>query len=240
MSRALVIIPTYNEIENIEKMLNTVMALPGGYEVLIVDDGSPDGTADVVRRSMQAHGGRIHLEERTGKLGLGTAYIHGFKWALAREYAYVFEMDCDFSHNPEDLPRLLEACESGADVSIGSRYVQGVNVVNWPMSRVLLSYFASVYVRFITGMPIQDATAGFKCYKRETLAAIDFSKIHFVGYAFQIEMKFTAWRKGQVVQEVAVIFTDRTEGTSKMSSGIIKEAIFGVIKLKIWSWFTKP
>ena len=240
MSRALVIIPTYNEIENIEKMLNTVMALPGGYEVLIVDDGSPDGTADVVRRSMQAHGGRIHLEERTGKLGLGTAYIHGFKWALAREYAYVFEMDCDFSHSPEDLPRLLEACESGADVSIGSRYVQGVNVVNWPMSRVLLSYFASVYVRFITGMPIQDATAGFKCYKRETLAAIDFSKIHFVGYAFQIEMKFTAWRKGLVVQEVAVIFTDRTEGTSKMSSGIIKEAIFGVIKLKIWSWFTKP
>jgi dolichol-phosphate mannosyltransferase len=240
MSRALVIIPTYNEIENIEKMLNTVMALPGGYEVLIVDDGSPDGTADVVRRLMQAHGGRIHLEERTGKLGLGTAYIHGFKWALARDYAYIFEMDCDFSHNPEDLPRLLEACESGADVSIGSRYVQGVNVVNWPMSRVLLSYFASVYVRFITGMPIQDATAGFKCYKRETLAAIDFSKIHFVGYAFQIEMKFTAWRKGLVVQEVPVIFTDRTEGTSKMSSGIIKEAIFGVIKLKIWSWFTKP
>ena len=240
MSRALVIIPTYNEIENIEKMLNTAMALPGGYEVLIVDDGSPDGTADVVQRLMQSHGGRIHLEERTGKLGLGTAYIHGFKWALARNYPYVFEMDCDFSHNPEDLPRLLEACESGADVSIGSRYVQGVNVVNWPMSRVLLSYFASVYVRFITGMPIQDATAGFKCYKRDTLAAIDFSKIHFVGYAFQIEMKFTAWRKGLVVQEVPVIFTDRTEGTSKMSSGIIKEAIFGVIKLKIWSLFTKP
>lgn len=240
MSRALVIIPTYNEIENIEKMLNTVMALPGGYEVLIVDDGSPDGTADVVRKLMDVHGGRIHLEERTGKLGLGTAYIHGFKWALAREYAHIFEMDCDFSHNPEDLPRLLEACENGADVSIGSRYVQGVNVVNWPMSRVLLSYFASVYVRFITGMPIQDATAGFKCYTRETLAAIDFSKIHFVGYAFQIEMKFTAWRKGLVVKEVPVIFTDRTEGTSKMSSGIIKEAIFGVIKLKIWSWFTKP
>ncbi|MDP4616646.1 MAG: polyprenol monophosphomannose synthase [Schleiferiaceae bacterium] len=240
MSRALVIIPTYNEIENIEKMLNTVMALPGGYEVLIVDDGSPDGTADVVRKLMDVHGGRIHLEERTGKLGLGTAYIHGFKWALAREYAHVFEMDCDFSHNPEDLPRLLEACENGADVSIGSRYVQGVNVVNWPMSRVLLSYFASVYVRFITGMPIQDATAGFKCYTRETLAAVDFSKIHFVGYAFQIEMKFTAWRKGLVVKEVPVIFTDRTEGTSKMSSGIIKEAIFGVMKLKIWSWFTKP
>jgi dolichol-phosphate mannosyltransferase len=240
MSRALVIIPTYNEIENIEKMLNTVMALPGGYEVLIVDDGSPDGTADVVRKLMDVHGGRIHLEERTGKLGLGTAYIHGFKWALAREYSHVFEMDCDFSHNPEDLPRLLEACTEGADVSIGSRYVQGVNVVNWPMSRVLLSYFASVYVRFVTGMPIQDATAGFKCYKRETLAGIDFSKIHFVGYAFQIEMKFIAWRKGLTLKEVPVIFTDRTEGTSKMSSGIIKEAIFGVMKLKIWSWFTKP
>lgn len=240
MLRALVIIPTFNEIENIEKMLNTVMALPGGFEVLVVDDGSPDGTAVAVRRLMEVHGGRIHLEERTGKLGLGTAYIHGFKWALAREYSHVFEMDCDFSHNPEDLPRLLEACTEGADVSIGSRYVQGVNVVNWPMSRVLLSYFASVYVRFVTGMPIQDATAGFKCYKRETLAGIDFSKIHFVGYAFQIEMKFIAWRKGLILKEVPVIFTDRTEGTSKMSSGIIKEAIFGVMKLKIWSWFTKP
>ena len=240
MLRALVIIPTFNEIENIEKMLNTVMALPGGFEVLVVDDGSPDGTAAAGRRLMEVHGGRIHLEERTGKLGLGTAYIHGFKWALAREYSHVFEMDCDFSHNPEDLPRLLEACTEGADVSIGSRYVQGVNVVNWPMSRVLLSYFASVYVRFVTGMPIQDATAGFKCYKRETLAGIDFSKIHFVGYAFQIEMKFIAWRKGLTLKEVPVIFTDRTEGTSKMSSGIIKEAIFGVMKLKIWSWFTKP
>ena len=240
MLRALVIIPTFNEIENIEKMLNTVMALPGGFEVLVVDDGSPDVTAAAVRRLMEVHGGRIHLEERTGKLGLGTAYIHGFKWALAREYSHVFEMDCDFSHNPEDLPRLLEACTEGADVSIGSRYVQGVNVVNWPMSRVLLSYFASVYVRFVTGMPIQDATAGFKCYKRETLAGIDFSKIHFVGYAFQIEMKFIAWRKGLTLKEVPVIFTDRTEGTSKMSSGIIKEAIFGVMKLKIWSWFTKP
>src|SRR6056300_759418 len=239
MSRALVIIPTYNEIENIEKMLNTVMALPGGYEVLIVDDGSPDGTADVVRKLMDVHGGRIHLEERTGKLGLGTAYIHGFKWALAREYAHVFEMDCDFSHNPEDLPRLLEACENGADVSIGSRYVQGVNVVNWPMSRVLLSYFASVYVRFITGMPIQDATAGFKCYKRATLEGINFDKIHFVGYAFQIEMKFKVWQRKMSIVEVPVIFTDRTEGTSKMSSGIIKEAIFGVIKLKLWSLFQK-
>src|SRR5210317_2624342 len=229
MSRALVIIPTYNEIENIEKMLNTVLALPGGYEVLIVDDGSPDGTADVVRKLMDVHGGRIHLEERTGKLGLGTAYIHGFKWALAREYSHVFEMDCDFSHNPEDLPRLLEACTEGADVSIGSRYVQGVNVVNWPMSRVLLSYFASVYVRFITGMPIQDATAGFKCYKRTTLEGINFDKIHFVGYAFQIEMKFTAWRKGLVVKEVPVIFTYPSYGTSKNDSDIIKNDTFALI-----------
>ena len=239
MPDTLVAIPTYNECENIVDIIKAVQDLDKGYHVLVVDDSSPDGTGDLVR-SIDGYGSDVFLETRTGKLGLGTAYIHGFKWALAREYAYVFEMDCDFSHNPEDLPRLLEACESGADVSIGSRYVQGVNVVNWPMSRVLLSYFASVYVRFITGMPIQDATAGFKCYKRETLAAIDFSKIHFVGYAFQIEMKFTAWRKGLVVQEVAVIFTDRTEGTSKMSSGIIKEAIFGVIKLKIWSWFTQP
>ena len=232
MSRALVIIPTYNEIENIEKMLNTVMALPGGYEVLIVDDGSPDGTADVVRRLMQAHGGRIHLEERTGKLGLGTAYIHGFKWALARDYAYVFEMDCDFSHNPEDLPRLLEACESGADVSIGSRYVQGVNVVNWPMKRVLLSYFASKYVRFITRIPVHDTTAGFVCYKRRVLETINLTTIRFVGYAFQIEMKFKAWKHNFNIKEVSVIFTDRTEGTSKMNEGIIYEALFGVLKMR--------
>ena len=239
MSNALVIIPTYNEIENISKMLDTVMNLNEGFDVLIVDDGSPDGTAQVVREKMDAFGGRIHLEERTGKLGLGTAYIHGFKWALARGYEYIFEMDCDFSHNPEALPRLEAACIEGAGVAVGSRYVTGVNVVNWPMSRVLLSYFASVYVRFITGMPIQDATAGFKCYRRSTLEAIDFSKIQFVGYAFQIEMKFTAWRKGIEVVEVPVIFTDRTEGESKMSSGIIKEAIFGVIKLKLRSLFTK-
>lgn len=238
MSNSLVIIPTYNEIENIEKMLDTVMALERPYDVLIVDDGSPDGTADKVREKMQVHNGRIHLEERTGKLGLGTAYIHGFKWALARNYEYIFEMDCDFSHDPNDLPRLEQACIDGAGVAIGSRYVTGVNVVNWPMSRVLLSYFASVYVRFITSMPVQDATAGFKCYRRTTLEAIDFTKIQFVGYAFQIEMKFTAWRKGIEVVEVPVIFTDRTEGESKMSSGIIKEAIFGVIKLKIRSFFT--
>src|SRR6056300_1091943 len=240
MSRALVIIPTYNEIENIEKMLNTVLALPGGYEVLIVDDGSPDGTADVVRKLMDVHGGRIHLECRTGKLGLGTAYIHGFQWALARDYAYIFEMDADFSHDPKDLPRLLDACALyKADLAIGSRYSNGVNVVNWPMSRVLLSYFASKYVRFITRMPIHDATAGFKCYKRATLEGINFDKIHFVGYAFQIEMKFKVWQRKMSIVEVPVIFTDRTEGQSKMSSGIIKEAIFGVIKLKLWSLFQK-
>lgn len=239
MSNALVIIPTYNEIENISKMLDTVMNLNEGFDVLIVDDGSPDGTAQVVRDKMDAFGGRIHLEERTGKLGLGTAYIHGFKWALARGYDYIFEMDCDFSHDPNDLARLKKACEEGADLSIGSRYVKGVNVVNWPMSRVLLSYFASVYVRFITGMPIQDATAGFKCYKRATLEGINFDKIHFVGYAFQIEMKFKVWQRKMSIVEVPVIFTDRTEGQSKMSSGIIKEAIFGVIKLKLWSLFQK-
>lgn len=239
MSNALVIIPTYNEIENISKMLDTVMNLNEGFDVLIVDDGSPDGTAQVVREKMDAFGGRIHLEERTGKLGLGTAYIHGFKWALARGYEYIFEMDCDFSHDPNDLARLKKACEEGADLSIGSRYVKGVNVVNWPMSRVLLSYFASVYVRSITGMPIQDATAGFKCYKRATLEGINFDKIHFVGYAFQIEMKFKVWQRKMSIVEVPVIFTDRTEGQSKMSSGIIKEAIFGVIKLKLWSFFQK-
>jgi len=239
MSSALVIIPTYNEIENISKMLDTVMNLNENYDVLIVDDGSPDGTAQVVREKMDAFVGRIHLEERTGKLGLGTAYIHGFKWALKRDYEYIFEMDCDFSHDPNDLARLKKACEDGAELSIGSRYVKGVNVVNWPMSRVLLSYFASVYVRFITRMPIQDATAGFKCYKRATLEGINFDKIHFVGYAFQIEMKFKVWQRKMSIVEVPVIFTDRTEGQSKMSSGIIKEAIFGVIKLKLWSLFQK-
>ena len=190
MSNALVIIPTYNEIENINKMLDTVMNLNDRFDVLIVDDGSPDGTAEVVRDKMETFKGRIHLEERTGKLGLGTAYIHGFNWALDRDYHYIFEMDCDFSHDPNDLGRLKKACEDGADLSIGSRYVKGVNVVNWPMSRVLLSYFASVYVRFITRMPIQDSTAGFKCYKRTTLERINLDKISFVGYAFQIEMKF--------------------------------------------------
>jgi dolichol-phosphate mannosyltransferase len=240
MSNALVIIPTYNEIENISKMLDTVMNLNEAYDVLIVDDGSPDGTAEVVREKMERFSGRIHLEQREGKLGLGTAYIHGFKWALERDYEYIFEMDCDFSHDPHDLSRLKKACEEGADLSIGSRYVKGVNVVNWPMSRVLLSYFASVYVRFVTRMPIQDATAGFKCYKRTTLQKINLDKINFVGYAFQIEMKFKVWRRKMTIVEVPVIFTDRTEGQSKMSGGIIKEAIFGVIKLKLKSWFQKP
>ena len=239
MSKALVIIPTFNEIENISKMLDTVMGLETKFDVLIVDDGSPDGTAQVVREKMSAFDGRIHLEERRGKLGLGTAYIHGFRWGLARNYEFIFEMDCDFSHDPKDLSRLLEACVSGADVAIGSRYATGVNVVNWPMSRVLLSYFASVYVRFVTGMPIQDATAGFICYKRAVLESFNFSKIQFVGYAFQIEMKFKSWRKGMNLVEVPVIFTDRIEGESKMSSGIIKEAIFGVVKLKLRSLFTK-
>ena len=240
MSNALVIIPTYNEIENISKMLDTVMNLNEAYDVLIVDDGSPDGTAEVVREKMEHFSGRIHLEQRKGKLGLGTAYIHGFKWALERDYEYIFEMDCDFSHDPRDLSRLKKACEEGADLSIGSRYVKGVNVVNWPMSRVLLSYFASVYVRFVTRMPIQDATAGLKCYKRTTLQKINLDKINFVGYAFQIEMKFKVWRRKMSIVEVPVIFTDRTEGQSKMSGGIIKEAIFGVIKLKLKSWFQKP
>jgi len=220
-------------------MLDTVMSVPIQADVLIVDDGSPDGTADAVREKMDEYPGRIFLEERQGKLGLGTAYIHGFKWGLARAYDYLFEMDCDFSHDPNDLPKLLKVCEGGAHVAIGSRYVTGVNVVNWPMSRVLLSYFASVYVRFVTGMPVQDATAGFKCYRRETLEAINLNKIHFVGYAFQIEMKFKVWQNGMKLVEVPVIFTDRTEGESKMSSGIIKEAIFGVIKLKIRSLFRK-
>ena len=239
MSKALVIIPTYNEIENISKMLDTVMGLETKFDILIVDDGSPDGTAQVVREKMSEFDGRIHLEERSGKLGLGTAYIHGFHWALARKYEFIFEMDCDFSHDPMDLYRLLEACMTGADVAIGSRYATGVNVVNWPMSRVLLSYFASVYVRFVTGMPVQDATAGFICYKRAVLESINFSKIQVAGYAFQIEMKFKSWRKGMTLVEVPVIFTDRTEGESKMSGGIIKEAIFGVVKLKLRSFFTK-
>ena len=234
---SLVIIPTYNEKENIEKIIRKVFSLSHAFDILIVDDGSPDGTATIIKNlQVNEFTSRLFIEERTGKLGLGTAYIHGFKWALSREhYQYIFEMDADFSHNPEDLLRLRQACLDGADMSIGSRYIKGVNVVNWPMSRVLMSYFASVYVRFITGINIQDATAGFVCFTREVLRTIPLEKIKFVGYAFQIEMKFTAVKYGFNVVEVPIIFTDRTEGTSKMSTSIFKEAFFGVIQLKLGS-----
>lgn len=239
MSDSLVIIPTYNEKENIEKIIRKVFSLSYFFEILIIDDGSPDGTAEIVKK-LQLEYPALHLEQRKGKLGLGTAYIHGFNWALARsQYEFIFEMDADFSHNPDDLVRLREACVKGADVAIGSRYVKGVNVVNWPMSRVLMSYFASMYVRIITGINIQDATAGFKCYRRRVLNTIPLDKIKFVGYAFQIEMKFTAINYGFNVVEVPIIFTDRTEGTSKMSTRIFREAFFGVIQMKVSSWFRK-
>jgi len=233
MSRNIVVIPTYNEVENITEILSTVLNLPVSFDVLVVDDNSPDGTADKVLNFIAISNGRVFLEKRLKKDGLGTAYVHGFYWALQNNYDYIFEMDADFSHNPNDLIRLLQACENGADVSIGSRYVTGVNVVNWPLSRVLMSYFASVYVRFITGMDIQDTTAGFVCYKRHVLEQIDLKKIKFVGYAFQIEMKYRAYCKKFKIQEVPIIFTDRTKGTSKMSSGIFKEAVFGVLQLRI-------
>ncbi|PTT00434.1 dolichyl-phosphate beta-D-mannosyltransferase [Pedobacter sp. HMWF019] len=236
MSDSLVIIPTYNEKENIERIIRKVFSLPFLFEILIIDDGSPDGTAEIVK-SLQEEYPALHLEQRTGKLGLGTAYIHGFKWALQRKYEFIFEMDADFSHNPDDLVRLREACLNGADVAIGSRYVNGVNVVNWPMNRVLMSYFASMYVRFITRITIQDATAGFKCYRRIVLETIPMDKIRFVGYAFQIEMKFTAIKYGFNVVEVPIIFTDRTEGVSKMSTRIFREAFVGVIQMKMGSWF---
>lgn len=237
MSDSLVIIPTYNEKENIERIIRKVFSLPFSFDILIIDDGSPDGTADIVKRLQLEFVNRLHLEQRVGKLGLGTAYIHGFKWALNHPYEYIFEMDADFSHNPDDLIRLRAACVDGADVAIGSRYVNGVNVVNWPMSRVLMSYFASMYVRLITRINIQDATAGFKCYRREVLNTIPLDKIKFVGYAFQIEMKFTAIQFGFKVVEVPIIFTDRTEGVSKMSTRIFREAFFGVIQMKVSSWF---
>ena len=239
VSDSLVIIPTYNEKENIEKIVRKVFSLSYFFELLIIDDGSPDGTAEIVKK-LQLEYPALHLEERKGKLGLGTAYIHGFKWALERQqYEYIFEMDADFSHNPNDLIKLRQACLAGADVAIGSRYVKGVNVVNWPMSRVLMSYFASMYVRLITRIDIQDATAGFKCYTRKVLHKIPFEKIRFVGYAFQIEMKFTAIKYGFKVVEVPIIFTDRTEGESKMSTRIFREAFLGVIQMKVWSWFRK-
>jgi dolichol-phosphate mannosyltransferase len=237
---SVVIIPTYNEKENIEKMIRKVFSLPKSFDLLIVEDNSPDGTAAIVKSLIKEFPDRLFIEERKGKLGLGTAYIHGFHWSLNRGYEYIFEMDADFSHNPDDLLRLYDACKNqGADVSVGSRYINGVNVVNWPMGRVLMSYFASKYVRFITRMRIQDTTAGFVCYTAKVLRAIELDRIRFVGYAFQIEMKFTAWKKGFIVKEVPIIFTDRTEGTSKMSKGIFKEAFLGVISMKLKSFVRK-
>ena len=238
-STSVVIIPTYNECENAAAIIEAVLSLATPMDVLVVDDGSPDGTAAIVKSKQTEHPGRIHLIERSGKLGLGTAYITGFRWALEHGYEYIFEMDADFSHNPLDLEKLYSACANGADVAVGSRYVTGVNVVNWPMSRVLMSYFASKYVRLITGMPVHDTTAGFVCYRRRVLEAMELDKIRFKGYAFQIEMKFTARQLGFRIEEVPIIFVNRVLGTSKMSSGIFSEAMFGVIRLNIDSWFRK-
>lgn len=233
MVKSIVIIPTYNERENVERMITTVLSLPEHFSILIVDDGSPDGTAALVRELQSNYPDRVFLEERAGKLGLGTAYIHGFKWSLNKGYDYIFEMDCDFSHDPADLPRLLMACTSGrADVSIGSRYCRGGKVKNWPLGRILMSYFASVYVRMILFIGIADTTAGFMCYSRKVLAAIDLDTIYFKGYAFQIEMKYAAKRKGFKVVEVPITFVDRQLGESKMSTGIFKEALFGVWKMR--------
>ena len=233
-SDSIVIIPTYNEKENIEKIIRAVFALSKSFHILIIDDGSPDGTASIVKGLMEEEfAGRLFLVERQGKLGLGTAYICGFKWALEHGYNFVFEMDADFSHNPDDLPRLYHACaDEGFDVAVGSRYVSGVNVVNWPMGRVLMSYYASRYVQFVTGIPVRDTTAGFKCYRRRVLETVDLDAIRFKGYAFQIEMKFTAYKLGFKIKEVPVIFVNRREGTSKMSGGIFGEALFGVMRLR--------
>jgi dolichol-phosphate mannosyltransferase len=238
VEKAIVIIPTYNEIENIEAIIRAVFAQPGGFHVLIVDDGSPDGTAERVQQLQAEFPDQLRLEQRRGKLGLGTAYIHGFGVALKAGYDYIFEMDADFSHNPDDLPRLLAACaHEGYDVAVGSRYINGVTVINWPIGRVIMSYFASYYVRTVTGMPVMDATAGFKCYRREVLQTIELAKVRFVGYAFQIEMKFTAWKFGFKLKEVPVIFKDREKGVSKMSVKIFREAFLGVLQLKVGSWF---
>lgn len=245
MSKNIVIIPTYNESENVADMIKAVFALPVPFDVLVVDDNSPDGTGQIVKALQQVFADsdedasrRLHLMERMGKAGLGTAYIAGFKYAIERNYEYIFEMDCDFSHNPLDLVRLYDAAaHEGYDLVIGSRYVTGVNVVNWPITRVLMSYFASVYVRVVTGMPIYDTTAGFKCYRREALDSIDLDRIRFTGYAFQIEMKFTVWKLGFRIKEVPIIFTDRTKGESKMSKRIFKEAVLGIIRMKIKSIF---
>jgi len=244
---SLVIIPTYNEKENIGKIIDAVFSLTYPFHILIVDDKSTDGTAEIIKEKQKFYHDKLFLEERTGKLGLGTAYIHGFRWALSqkdasgtKKYEYIFEMDADFSHHPDDLLLLLDACKKNStDLAIGSRYVKGVTVVNWPIGRLIMSYYASAYVRLITGMDIQDTTAGFKCYRRKVLESIDLSRIKFSGYAFQIEMKFTAWKMGFKIEEVPIIFMDRKEGHSKMSSGIFSEAFFGVIEMKIKSWFRK-
>ena len=239
--KSVVIIPTYNEKENIEAIIRAVMALEDKFDILVIEDGSPDGTADIVKRLMAGDfKGRLHIIERTGKLGLGTAYITGFKWAIEQKYDFIFEMDADFSHDPKDVPRLLkEVRDNGYDVAIGSRYITGVNVVNWPMGRVLMSYYASKYVQCVTGIPVHDTTAGFKCYRRKVLETIDLDAIRFKGYAFQIEMKFTAYKLGFKIKEVPVIFVNRELGTSKMSGGIFGEALFGVIKLRLASMFGK-
>lgn len=240
MEKKLVIIPTYNEKENIDAIIHAVMELPIACHILIIDDGSPDGTADMVKGLQKEFKDRLFLVQRAGKQGLGTAYICGFKWAIEHQYDYIFEMDADFSHNPNDLLKLYDACANqGADVAIGSRYVSGVNVVNWPMGRVLMSYFASIYVRTVLGVDIHDTTAGFKCYRRQVLETIELDKIHFKGYAFQIEMKFTAYKCGFKVVEVPIVFVNRVLGTSKMSGGIFSEALLGVIRLKVNSWFRK-
>lgn len=240
MEDGIVIIPTFNEIENIESIVRAVFSLDKSFDILIVDDNSPDGTSDKVRKLQNEFPKQLFLEVRDKKSGLGTAYVHGFKWAIERKYNYIFEMDADFSHNPADLPRLYNAVHfGGADVAVGSRYVTGVNVVNWPLSRVLMSYFASVYVKIITGMKIHDATAGFMCYKREVLEEINIDNIRFIGYAFQIEMKYRAFTKNFRIVEVPIIFTDRTKGESKMSNAIITEAVFGVITLKIRHLFRR-
>jgi len=235
----LVIIPTYNEKENIENIINSIYSLPMHIDILIIDDNSPDKTYEIIKNLQQKYSqNSLNLIKREGKLGLGTAYITGFKWALNNNYDYICEMDADFSHNPNDLVRLIDACQSkGADLAIGSRYISGVNVVNWPIGRVLMSYFASVYVRFVTRMPIRDTTAGFKCYTRKVLESINLDKVKLKGYAFQIEMKFTTWKMGFKIVEIPIIFTDRKNGTSKMSGGIFSEAILGIIKMKIRSFF---
>ncbi len=240
-SDSIVIIPTYNEKENIEKIIRAIFALEKSFHILVIDDGSPDGTAAIVRGLISTEfGSRLNIVERSGKQGLGTAYIAGFKWALEHDYEYIFEMDADFSHDPNDLPRLYAAChDEGYDVAIGSRYVSGVNVVNWPIGRVLMSYFASKYVRLVTGFNVHDTTAGFKCYKRRVLQTIELDKIRFKGYAFQIEMKYTAYKIGFKIKEVSVIFVNRREGTSKMSGGIFGEAFFGVMKLRWDGWMRK-